>query len=194
MLELTGQCCRKVAALPAAHSKKGVVSPLNSTGEVTTRVLDDIDRRLLSMLQTDARISVRRLARAIGMSAGAVGERLGRLEARGVIRGYGVDLDPQALGLGLQVLVGLQVSQRRSISATVNELLAVDEVVEVKIVTGRWDLFVVLLLRDQIHLRDVLLSSIWVIPDFQHSESMIVLDQSPDSQARFGHWPELPTA
>jgi len=148
-------------------------------------VLDKVDRQLLALLQGDARTSVRGLAREVGMSAGAVGERLERLETRGVIRGYRVEVDPRALGFGLEVLIGLQVTQRRPLQQTVAELLSVPEVVEVQIVTGRWDLFVVLRLRDQEHLRDTLLSDIWQIPDFQHSESMIVLDRyvHPDGSA-----------
>lgn len=148
-------------------------------------MLDKVDRQLVALLQRDARTSVRGLAREVGMSAGAVGERLERMESRGVIRGYRVEVDPRALGFGLEVLIGLQVTQRRPLQETVTELLSVPEVVEVQIVTGRWDLFVVLRLRDQEHLRDTLLSDIWQIPDFQHSESMIVLDRyaHPDGAA-----------
>jgi DNA-binding Lrp family transcriptional regulator len=138
--------------------------------------LDDVDRRLLDLLHADARMSIRSLAREVGMSAGAISERLERLESRGVIRGYRVDVDPAALGLGMHVLVGLQVTQHRPLSETIAELLAVPEVTDVDMVAGRWDLSVRLQVRDQNHLRDVLLTKIWSIPDFRHSESMVVLE------------------
>jgi DNA-binding Lrp family transcriptional regulator len=138
--------------------------------------LDPVDRQLLDLLHADARTSIRSLARQVGMSAGAIGERLERLEARGVIRGYRVDVDPAALGLGMQVLVGIQVAQHRPLAETIAELLAVPEVSEVDMVAGRWDLSVRLQVRDQTHLRDVLLNKIWSMPDFRHSESMVVLE------------------
>lgn len=138
--------------------------------------LDAVDRRLLHLLHADARTSIRALAREIGMSAGAIGERLERLESRGVICGYRVDIDPATLGYGMQVLVGIQVAQRRPLEETITDLLAVPEVTHVDMVAGRWDLTVRLQLRDQGHLREVLLERIWSMPDFRHSESMIVLE------------------
>lgn len=144
--------------------------------------LDAIDRKLLQVLREDARISVRGLARVIGMSAGAVGERLERLEARGVIKGYRVDIDPAALGLGLEVLIGIELSQHQAVVETMDTLRNVPEVVQVELVTGRWDVVVRLRLRDQEHLKDVLTSSVWKIPSVRHSESMIVLESFVDDQ------------
>lgn len=62
---------------------------------------DDIDRKLLLVLSMDARTSLADLARLVGLSAPSVADRLRRLEERGVIKGYGVDIDPAALGLPL---------------------------------------------------------------------------------------------
>src|SRR4051794_27685169 len=62
-------------------------------------LLDETNRRLLAELVADPRASTAELARRIGMSAPAVRERLTRLEATGVIRGYRVDIDPAAVGL-----------------------------------------------------------------------------------------------
>ena len=137
--------------------------------------LDAVDLRLLEVLRDDARTSIRGLARAIGMSAGAVGERLERLEARGVIRGYRVDVDAAALGLGLEVLIGIELSQHRELLETMTSLRELPEVIDVDLVTGRWDLVVRLRLRDQAHLKEVLTKDIWALESLRHTESMIVL-------------------
>ena len=71
-------------------------------------LVDDVNRRLLELLTEDARRSVRDLARAVGMSAPAVRERLGRLERAGVIRGYRVDVDPAAVGLPVSAWVRIR--------------------------------------------------------------------------------------
>lgn len=110
------------------------------------------------------------------MSASAVGERLDRLEERGVIRGFGIDIDPSALGLGLEALVGVELSQHKSVIDTMAELGRLPEVQRVDLVTGRWDLVVRLRLRDQQHLKDVLTEDIWSTPHLRHSESMVILE------------------
>lgn len=67
--------------------------------------LDDVDRRILEALAADARMSLKELAQAAGLSSPSAGERLRRLEERGVISAFTVDIDPTALGYPLQAIV-----------------------------------------------------------------------------------------
>jgi Lrp/AsnC family leucine-responsive transcriptional regulator len=67
--------------------------------------LDDTDRRILTLLQQDGRMAIKPLAEQIGLSSPATSERLRRLEERGVIRGFGLDVEPRALGYSMQALV-----------------------------------------------------------------------------------------
>ena len=60
--------------------------------------IDELDQRILDVLLTDSRISLKQLAEQVGLSSPSVSERLRRLEERGVIRHYTVDIDPKALG------------------------------------------------------------------------------------------------
>jgi Lrp/AsnC family leucine-responsive transcriptional regulator len=69
--------------------------------------LEDTDRLIVRALHTDGRISFTDLAERVGLSVSAVHQRVRRLEQRGVIRGYGVDLDPDALGLPLTAFVSI---------------------------------------------------------------------------------------
>src|SRR5689334_19383130 len=71
----------------------------------TISPLDDTNRRLITALQEDARLSLAELGRRVGLSAPAVAERLTRLEQAGVIRGYRADVDPRALGYALDVVL-----------------------------------------------------------------------------------------
>jgi Lrp/AsnC family leucine-responsive transcriptional regulator len=68
-------------------------------------LLDDIARRLLDELQSNGRASFADLAKKAGLSPSAAAERMRRLEDAGVIRGYHVDIDPEALGLGVTALI-----------------------------------------------------------------------------------------
>src|SRR4051794_12327069 len=68
-------------------------------------LLDEIGRKLLSILQKDARMSYAALGRKIGLSPAATAERLRRLEEAGIIKGYRVDLDRDAMGFSVLAIV-----------------------------------------------------------------------------------------
>ncbi len=69
--------------------------------------MDAIDRNLLDLLRANARLSFAELARQVGLSAPAVHERVGKLEAAGVIRGYHADIEPKAINLGVTAIIGI---------------------------------------------------------------------------------------
>lgn len=138
--------------------------------------LDAVDIRLLGLLTKDARLSSRRLGREIGMSPGAVSERVARLERDGVIRGYRADVDPRALGFGMQVIVGLRTEQSPLLEEALDEVAAIPEVERAHVVAGSWDLVLYLHVRDHDHLRSIILNRLWRLSTFRHSETMLVLD------------------
>ena len=70
--------------------------------------IDGVDRRLLAVLSEDARVSLKELAGRVGLSSPSVSDRLRRLEERGIIRGFTVDIDPAALGYSLQAIVRIR--------------------------------------------------------------------------------------
>ena len=71
-------------------------------------VLDDLDLRLLEVLQRDGRAGYAELGRTVGLSASATAERVRRLEESGVIIGYTCEVDPEKLGLPIAALVRLR--------------------------------------------------------------------------------------
>ncbi len=71
-------------------------------------MLNNVDQRILEVLLKDARISLKDLGQQVGLSSPSISERLHRLEERGVIRGFTVDIDPQALGYQLQAIVRIR--------------------------------------------------------------------------------------
>lgn len=68
---------------------------------------DDIDRRIAAALIADGRSTLRTLAEATGLSVSAVQERVRRLEADGVIRGYTALIDPESVGLPLAAMMAI---------------------------------------------------------------------------------------
>jgi Lrp/AsnC family leucine-responsive transcriptional regulator len=71
-------------------------------------MLDDVDREIVEVLLRDSRASLKELAQAVGLSSPSVSERLRRLEERGVIRAFTIDIDPKALGYPVQAIVRIK--------------------------------------------------------------------------------------
>ncbi|NKQ58376.1 Lrp/AsnC family transcriptional regulator [Amycolatopsis sp. K13G38] len=70
--------------------------------------MDALDRKIIAELRLNGRASYAELGRTVGLSASSVHERVGKLEAAGVITGYHAVVNPSAVGLGVTALVGIQ--------------------------------------------------------------------------------------
>lgn len=138
--------------------------------------LDHLDRSILDILRLDARTSSRSIARRLGVSAGTVGQRISRLEQRGVITGYSAIIDPAQLGRGLAFVVGLQMNQGNAMEVALDELIALPEVEQVLVLTGRWDLLVIGRVAAPKELNTLLTKGLWQSPSFRHSETMLIIE------------------
>lgn len=96
---------------------------------------DDIDRVLITALMEDSRRSLKALAQLSGLSSPSVAERLRRLEERGVLKGYTVEVDPRAFGYQLQAIVRIRPLPGR-LQEVEREIVAIREFTECDKVTG----------------------------------------------------------
>ncbi len=103
--------------------------------------LDKKDRLILQALQADARQSLAALGKRIGLSQPAMSERVRKLEAAGVIEGYGARVNLRAIGIGLQALIRIQTTHT-GIAPYVQLFQQMPEVLEADRVTGE-DCFIV---------------------------------------------------
>ena len=112
--------------------------------------MDQIDKRILRVLQDEGRIPVIELAERVGLSATPCARRIARLEDDGVIRGYGAQLDQSALGLPLTVFVFVELEgHARSTLATFETAISrFEEVVECHLMTGTRDVLLKVLAPD----------------------------------------------
>jgi Lrp/AsnC family leucine-responsive transcriptional regulator len=110
---------------------------------------------LLKELQRDGRISLAELARRLHISAPTVAERLQRLEAAGVIRGYHADVDPTAAGYSLSVIVRVRPASRQlhKVAELVHKL---PEIVEAHRITGEDCYLITAHVRDVTHLEELI--------------------------------------
>jgi DNA-binding Lrp family transcriptional regulator len=101
--------------------------------------LDDLDRRLLHALAEHPRAGVMELARQLEVARGTVQARMEKLQQRGVVTGYGPDIDLRAIGFDVVAFVTLEIAQG-ALESVVAHLETIPEVLEVHTTTGPGDL------------------------------------------------------
>jgi DNA-binding Lrp family transcriptional regulator len=101
--------------------------------------IDSTDQRLIALLRQDARLSVAALAAKLGVSRGTVNNRIAKLEARGVIVGYTVQLRPDARPDDIRAWMGILVEGNQT-RAVIANLLGEPGVAALHDTNGRWDL------------------------------------------------------
>lgn len=138
--------------------------------------MDDTDRALLDVLRADARVSVRDLAAQVGISRASAYSRLGRLRADGVIRGFTVDVDPAALGLGLAAYVHVRIKQN-SWKTFRQKAWALEEAVHVALVAGDFDCVLLVRTRDAEHLRSLVLEKVQALPEVLATQTVLVFEE-----------------
>src|SRR5688572_16037760 len=137
--------------------------------------IDELDSRLIAALRENPRVGLLEISRRLGVARGTVQARLAKLEARGVITGYGPEVDPAAMGYGIQAFVLLELAQGRLAEASA-VLEEVPEVVEADAISGPQDLLCRLVARDTEHLQEIV-NRILSTAAIRRSTSYIVLSQ-----------------
>jgi DNA-binding Lrp family transcriptional regulator len=137
--------------------------------------IDDLDARLIAELRAHPRLGLLEISRRLGVARGTVQARLSKLERRGVVVGYGPEVDPAELGHAIQAFVMLELTQGR-LAAAVEALEATPEVLEVDAVSGPQDLICRIAAHDTEHLQEIV-NSLLAAEGIQRSTSYIVLSR-----------------
>lgn len=139
--------------------------------------IDATDRKILAVLQRDARASLQAIGTAVGLSPSPCWGRVKKMEEAGVIEGYTVRLSPQALGLGDTVMVQVTLdSHSDNTLEKFGEVLAtIPEVVEAYLVSGEYDYLLRVVVKDTRDYERLLREKLYKIKGIRHSQSSFVL-------------------
>jgi Lrp/AsnC family leucine-responsive transcriptional regulator len=147
--------------------------------------LDATDEQLLARLQAEGRASIAQLAREVHLSVTPCLERVRRLEASGLIRGYHAELDPQRLGQ--QLLAYVEVSLDRTTPDVFDHfrsaMLALEIVQECHMVAGGFDYLLKVRVRDMQEFRQVLGDEIAAIRGVQQTHTYFVMEEVKSTRA-----------
>ncbi|MBI1826121.1 MAG: Lrp/AsnC family transcriptional regulator [Planctomycetes bacterium] len=142
----------------------------------TIRTIDATDAEILSLLQSNGRISNAEIARQIEMAPSAVLERIRKLEEHGLIRGYFAQLDAQKLGYGLLAFVLVRTRGGGWDDETGRMLAAVPEIEEVHHIAGEDCFLIKLRTADTAALGALLRDRFQGVVNIQSTRTTIVLD------------------
>jgi Lrp/AsnC family leucine-responsive transcriptional regulator len=138
---------------------------------------DRIDLAILRVLQADSRQTLQEIGAQVGLSATSCWTRIKKLEAQGVIRRYTVDLDPVKLGYSDFVIVQLTLESHTD--ETLYEfgrvLATIPEIQEAYLVSGDYDYYIRIAVRDTRDYERLLREKLYKIPGIRHSKSSFVL-------------------
>ena len=132
----------------------------NHTDNSLSIDIDDTDKQLLRLLQTQARMSITELAEQVNLSATSCARRIKRLEEAGIITGYHTQTDAQKLGYPLAVFIAISMDRHTADRFELFEekIQSFDEVISCSIVTGRTeDYLIKVRVRDMAHYEEFLL-------------------------------------
>lgn len=146
--------------------------------------LDKIDRKILEILQTNAKITNAQLSKEIGLSPAPTLERVKKLEQSGIIRSYHAKLENEKIGLGVStfVQVTLMGHNKENMDAFVEAISKVDEVIECHHVTGSGDFVLKVVAKDISSYQKLMLEKISEIPVVDGLQSMVILSTYKDSK------------
>jgi len=138
---------------------------------------DDTDRRILSALARNGRLSNTDLARQVGLSPSPCWQRVKRLEETGIITGYAVILDHDALGVGETVMIEVVLDHHdaKALAGFEKTVMAMPEVLEIYLMAGEFDFLLKVAANGTRGVEEFLREKLFRVPGLRHSRSSFSL-------------------
>lgn len=145
--------------------------------------LDKFDLAILTVLQTDARISLHDLSLQVGLTSSPCWARIKRMEEDGVIEGYTVRVNAAKVGLADTVIVQVTLDDHsdQALFEFGHALALIPEVLEAFLVSGDYDYYLRIAVSDTRDYERLLRERLYKIPGISHSKSSFVLRQLKQS-------------
>ena len=146
---------------------------------VARKMIDDLDRRLLASVQSDARQSSAGLARKLKLSGPGLQKRLRKLEERGVIRSYTAVVDREAVGLDLLCFVHIMLAHHRpdAIKRFPEKIKGMPEVLECHFLTGEFDYLLKVVVAGHEELEKFLFEKLMKVSGVDRTRTSIVVKE-----------------
>ncbi|MFF8466179.1 Lrp/AsnC family transcriptional regulator [Streptomyces griseus] len=164
------------AVVPPAASA-AAAGPAAEPPPPPARPLDAIDRDILRILQTDGRASIRSVAERVHVSRANAYARINRLVEDGVIRGFGARVDHERAGQGASAYITLKIVQN-SWRTVREQLQALPGATHIALVSGDFDVLLLVHTPDNRALRELVLTRIQAIPEVLSTRTLLVFEET----------------
>ncbi|WP_445402627.1 Lrp/AsnC family transcriptional regulator [Streptomyces sp. LE64] len=154
----------------------GAPAPTAPPPYVPPRPLDGIDRDILQILQADGRASIRSVAEQVHVSRANAYARINRLLDDGVIRGFGARIDHERAGQGASAYITLKIVQN-SWRTVREQLRALPGAAHIALVSGDFDVLLLVHSADNRALRELVLTRLQAIPEVLSTRTLLVFEE-----------------
>ncbi|MDR1653453.1 MAG: Lrp/AsnC ligand binding domain-containing protein [Prevotellaceae bacterium] len=138
------------------------------------RQIDNLDKKILSMISKNARLPFLEVSRACNVSGAAIHQRVQKLSIMGVIKGSEFIVDPYKIGYHTCAFIGIAVNDMKKYNHVATTLRNLSEVVECHSSTGKYALFIKVYAKDNRALRDVIVDKLVTIDGVSGTETLLV--------------------
>jgi len=146
--------------------------------------IDKIDKKILEILQRNAKITNAQLSKEIGLSPAPTLERVRKLESKGIISGYNAKLDMSKIGLGVStfVMVTLKGHNKKNLVSFLDKIQDVNNVIECHHITGSADFILKVVSENIESYQELMLETVSEIEVTDSLQSMVILSTFKDSK------------
>ena len=148
--------------------------------------IDKLDKQILEIISSNARIPFKDVAAECGVSRAAIHQRVQRLIDMKVIVGSGYHVNPGSLGYSTCTFVGIKLERGSMYKQVCEAFAGIPEIVECHFTTGPYTMLIKLYARDNAHLMELLKDKIEVVPGVISTETLISLKQNIKKEVPIG--------
>jgi Lrp/AsnC family transcriptional regulator for asnA, asnC and gidA len=145
---------------------------------------DNVDLKILSLLNEDAKTPYTEIAKKVFVSSGTVHVRMKKLEDMGVVKSATLNIDFSKLGYDISAFLGIYLEKSSLYDSVIDKLKGIAEVVSAYYTTGNYSIFAKIICRDTNHLR-LVLNKIQKVDGIDRTETLIVLEESINRPIQF---------
>ena len=142
--------------------------------------LDDIDLKIIQLLQKDAQMPYTEIAKRVFVSSGTVHVRMRKMKELDIVKNATLRVNYTKLGYGLTAFLGIFLDKSSVYDNVLNELEQIPQIIKLNYTTGNYSMFAEVLCKDTNHLREILHDSIQKINGISRTETIISLNADID--------------
>lgn len=146
--------------------------------------IDNIDLKIISLLNEDAKTPYTEIAKKVFVSSGTVHVRMKKLEDMGIVKSATLNIDFSKLGYDISAFLGIYLEKSSLYDTVIDKLTTISEVISAYYTTGNYSIFAKIICKDTNHLRTVL-DNIQKVEGIDRTETLIVLEESINRPIQF---------